>query len=118
MALALLKLLPQRDMNLPPTKVKYPGPNFTSDRFWADGMPDLGQLARGDSFLVFNILELSNESLQEWFQSPVEEWSDNVESPDYKIAFDATKVMAMSLDVTNDNVESSLKGLKDRIVLS
>ena len=43
------------------------------------------------------------------------QWSDDAASPNYKFAFDATKVMSTKLDVTNDNVESSLKGLKDTI---
>ena len=68
-----------------------------------------------DSFLPFNIMELTDEDLREWWQAPVSQWSDNIASPDYKMAFTATKVMASRLDVTNDNVESSLKGLKDTI---
>ena len=41
--------------------------------------------------------------------------SDKIASPDYKMACAATTDMASKLDVTNDNVESSLKSLKDTI---
>ena len=51
----------------------------------------------------------------EWWEAPVARWSDKPENPNYKIAFKVTKLMASKLEVTNDNVESSLKGLKDNI---
>ena len=118
LAKALLELLPHRVTELPPTRVQYPGPAFcTSDRFWppTGGLPSLGPLASLDSFLPFNILELTDDQLREWWEAPVARWSDKPENPNYKFAFKVTKLMASKLEVTNDNVESSLKGLKDNI---
>ena len=71
LARALLTLLPSRDWDLPPTRVSYPGPNFTkTDNFLPSDntMPDLGQFVTLDSFLIFNILQTSDEVLQEWQQ--------------------------------------------------
>ena len=118
LAKALLELLPQRVRQLPPTRVRYPGPAFcTGDQFWPQdgGLPLLGPLATPDSFLPFNIMELTDEDLREWWQAPVSQWSDEIASPNYKMAFKATKIMATKFEATNDNVESSLKALKDTI---
>ena len=111
LATKLLSLLDQRVDPLLPTRVSYPGPSFcTGDQFWPrlGDLPALEDLATLDSFLAFNILELSNEELREWWEAPVEQWTGMG-------AFVQTKVMATKIDVTNDNVESSLKGLKDTI---
>ena len=108
LARALLELLPQRQLILPPGRVSYPGPHFcTNDVFWpADGsLPVLAQFATLHSFLIPNILEIPTESLQDWFQSPVLQWSDNPRSPFYKEAFHQIKMWAQKAEYTNDCCE-------------
>ena len=56
MARELLSLLDNRPEELPPTRVAYPGPNFTrSNAFFSvdDAMPDLGGFITVESF--FNL---------------------------------------------------------------
>ena len=118
LARALLDLLDERDRDMPPDRVRYPGPNFChSAEFWPEegGLPSLGLLPTRASFLIFNIGEVSDDQLREWWEAPVARWSDDPDSPNYKFAYKFTKVMASKLDVTNDNCESSLKGVKDTI---
>ena len=116
LAKALLDLLDQRVQQMPPARVSYPGPNFCrSDQFWPQGggLPSLALLATPASFLPLNIAEVSDEDCREWWSTPVTEWSDDPNSPNYKSAYHAIKVMATRLDATNDTVEASLKGVKD-----
>ena len=108
LARALLDLLPVRDLHLPPTRVTYPGPNFsTNPAFWpADGsLPSLNQFVDVNSFLMFNIMEIDDESLREWWQSPVAEWTDDRNSLIYKRAFRLFKMFVESLHYTNDAAE-------------
>jgi hypothetical protein len=107
-ARALLNLLPGRVWDLPPTRVAYPGPNFTtSNQFWpADGsLPWIDQFVTHNSFLVFNILSISSRILRAWWESPVAEWSDDPASPHYKPGFHQLKVFASRIHVVNDAAE-------------
>ena len=76
LAQALLALLPQRVNPLPPGPVLPPGGRgghfCLDDRIWpVDGtLPALAQFAGEESFLAFNILELTDDDLQEWLTSP------------------------------------------------
>lgn len=108
LASALLDLLPLRNHNLPPTRVTYPGPNFAiNDAFWPtnDNLPRLSQFATLDSFLIFNILEISDIHLQEWWETPVDQWIDDENSPNYKSGFHQLKVFVSFHQYTNDAAE-------------
>ena len=108
LAEALLKLLPEREHNLPPARVAYPGPHFcTEDVFWPEdgSLPVLSQFATLQSFLIPNIVELSDEALQAWLEAPIQEWSDNPRSPFYKEAFHQIQVFAKRCQYTNDCCE-------------
>ena len=118
LARALLDLLPVRVLNLPPTRVSYPGPNFaTSDVFWpADlSLPELRQFVTVDSFLIPNILHITDEELTEWLEAPVVQWDDVPASPFYKSAFHQMKLFAKKTQYTNDAAERCIKNIKDAI---
>ena len=71
LATALLARLEERVLDLPPNRPVYPGPAFPWDnRFWpVDGsLPALDQFVSLESFLVFNILQNTNEEIQELLQ--------------------------------------------------
>ena len=111
MARALLNRLPNRNHNLPPTKVVYPGPNFaTNDAFWPanDGFPRISQFVTLDSFLIFNMLEFEDDGLRAWWQSPVDQWSADPNSPNYKPEFHQLFVYASKHQWTNDAAERSV----------
>ena len=107
-ARALLQLLPHRVLQLPPSRVQYPGPGFCRNpAFWPvdDSLPVLFQFVTGESFLIFNILEVTDEELREWLEAPVREWSDSINSPHYKRAYHTLKLFAQKTDYTNDAAE-------------
>ena len=71
LATALLARLEERVLNLPPNRPVYLGPAFPWDhRFWpVDGsLPALDQFVSLESFLVFNILQNTNEEIRELLQ--------------------------------------------------
>ena len=108
LARALLLHLPARVMQLPPTRVVYPGPNFpTNNLFWPEGngLPDISQFATLDSFLIPNIMEMPSTELQEWLESPVEEWSQDPSSPHLKASYRAMLAFADRTQFTNDAAE-------------
>ena len=51
-----------------------------------------------ESFLIFNILETSDENLQDWLSSPLVDWDD-------KIAFKELREFATKTQYTNDGAE-------------
>ena len=104
----LLQLLPNRVNPLPPTRVAYPGPGFASnDNFWPPppSLPDLDQFVSEESFLIFNILEISDQQLQDWLSSPINEWVLDVNSPHYKAAYHQLHVFVTNSQYTNDSAE-------------
>ena len=107
MAKTLLNLLPTRNHNLPPTRVVYPGPNFsTNDAFWPNGgFPRISQFISPDSFLIFNMMEHDNDALRAWWQSPVDQWSIDPNSPNYKSEYHQLLVFALKHQWTNDSAE-------------
>ena len=118
LANALLRLLPHRVRHMPPARVSYPGPIFSRNpHFWSqDGsLPSLELLAGPESFLIFNIAEVSDQDLREWLEAPVDQWSSDRQSPNYKFAYDVTEVMATKFHADNDNAESSLKEIKETV---
>ena len=102
LAQALLALLPQRINPLPPGPVQPPGGQgghfALEDRFWpADGtLPDLAQFAGVESFLVFNIGEVGDEDLREWWENPVAQWSVEENNPNCKSAYHFLTVYSRS----------------------
>ena len=100
---ALLALLPQRVNPLPPGPVLPPGGRggrfCLDDRIWpADGtLPALAQFAGEESFLAFNMLELTDVDLQEWLTSPVSEWSVDPGAQTYKFACHSLTVFSRSI---------------------
>ena len=118
LASALLNKLDERVMELPNSRISYPGPNFCwSDRFWpADGsLPDLGQFVTHESFLVFNMLKTTNEEVRHFLEIPVAEWSEDPDSPNFQRILIALKYLATNIDATNDPAERALKTMKDTI---
>ena len=108
MAKTLLELLPQRVWQLPPTRVQYPGPTFCRNQtFWpVDGsLPDLALFVTQHSFLIFNIMEMTDAELQEWWQAPASQWSDDPGSPVYKSGFHKLKEFITKVQWTNDEAE-------------
>ena len=80
LAQAILAVSDQRELEMPPSPVTVPSPNFAlSDRFWpADGsIPHLDMFVTADSFLVFNILNHTTEQLWAWMERPIVEWPRN-----------------------------------------
>ena len=68
---SLLVRLDDRIIELPPSRVQYPGDNFVwNERCWPlDGsLPPLDQFVTLESFLVFNQLEISNQEIRELLQ--------------------------------------------------
>ena len=51
-----------------------------------------------ESFLIFNILETSDENLQDWLSSPLVDWDD-------KMAFKELREFATKTQYTNDGAE-------------
>ena len=51
-----------------------------------------------ESFLIFNILETSDENLQDWLSSPLVDWDD-------KMAFKEFREFATKTQYTNDGAE-------------
>ena len=106
LAQALLTLLPQRVNPLPPGPVLPPGGRgggfVLDDRIWpADGsLPALAQFAGEESFLAFNILELTDVDLREWLTSPVSEWSIEPGAQNYKFAYNALMEFSRSMSFT------------------
>ena len=108
LAQELLSLLPSRVMVLPPTRVSYPGPNFTTSNNFLpadNSMPPLGQFVTLDSFLIFNILQTSSEELNRWFRCPADRWSADPDSPDYLPAFAEFLCFVQNNHWTNDSAE-------------
>ena len=108
LARQLLSLLPSRVRVLPPTPVSPPGPNFTSsDTFLPvdNRMPDLSRLATGNSFLIFNILDITDEDLTDWLSSPADRWSSDQNSPDFCAGFAMLKCFAENTPFVNDATE-------------
>ena len=110
LAQALLTRLDARDISspLPPNRVTYPGPNFTTSHvFWPNDsvLPNIANLITEESFLVFNILRISNADLRDWWEAPVVEWSDDRASPHYKLGYHSVKSNVVSFDVVNDAAE-------------
>ena len=108
LARELLSLLPSRVRVLPPTRVSPPGPNFTSsDTFLPvdNTMPDLSRLATGNSFLIFNILDITDEDLTDWLSSPADRWSSDQNSPDFCAGFAMLKCFADNTPFVNDAAE-------------
>ena len=108
LARQLLSLLPSRVRVLPPTPVSPPGPNFTSsDTFLPvdNRMPDLSRLATGNSFLIFNILDITDEDLTDWLSSPADRWSSDQNSPDFCAGFAMLKCFAENTPFVNDAAE-------------
>ena len=73
---SLLARLDERVLDLPPSRVQYPGPNYPwNEIFWpVDGsLPPLDQFVTVESFLVFNQLQVSNQDLRDllqvWYRS-------------------------------------------------
>ena len=105
LARALLDLLPARNPHLPPTRVTYPGPDFsTNPAFWpADGsLPSLRQFVTLDSFLIFNIMDFEDDELQSWWESPIAEWNDDEGS---QHPYNKLKLFVKMLHYTNDAAE-------------
>ena len=68
---ALLARLDERVMNLPPSRVQYPGPAYChDDRNWpADGSrPALDQFVTPESYLIFNVLEITDQEVRDFLQ--------------------------------------------------
>jgi hypothetical protein len=108
MANTLLQLLPQRVLQLPPTRVQYPGPAFCHNlAFWpADGsLPDPAQFITQNSFLIFNIMEMTDADLREWWEAPASQWSDDPASPVYKAGFHQLREFTAKIQWTNDEAE-------------
>ena len=69
---------------LPPARVTYPGQNFTSsDTFLPadNSLPDLSQFVTGDSFLIFNIMRITDDELTDWLSLSADEWVSDKNSP-------------------------------------
>ena len=75
--------------------------------FWPnDGvLPSIADLITEESFLVFNILRISNADLMDWWKAPIVEWSDDRASPHYKLGYHSVKSNVVSFDVVNDAAE-------------
>ena len=111
MARELLSLLDNRPEELPPTRVAYPGPNFTrSNAFFSvdDAMPDLGGFITVESFLIFNILETTNDELRRWLSSTADTWSSDPNSPHFYNGFAQLQIFAHNCHWTNDAAERSV----------
>ena len=70
---ALLARLDERVMDLPPSRVQYPGPGYChNDQFWtADGSrPVMDQFVTLESFLVFNVLQIMDQEVRDFFEVP------------------------------------------------
>ena len=68
---SLLARMDERVLDLPPSRVQYPGPNLPWDkRFWPldDSLPPLDQFVTRESYLVFNQLDFSNQELRDFLQ--------------------------------------------------
>ena len=68
---SLLARMDERVLDLPPSRVQYPGPNLAWDeRFWPldDSLPPLDQFVNRESYLVFNQLDFSNQELRDFLQ--------------------------------------------------
>ena len=73
--LKILELLPRRVNPLPPSIISTPGPNFCKgNTFWPqDGsLPDISQFASEESFLLFNVMNIDDDWLEEMLETPVE----------------------------------------------
>ena len=104
----LLSLLPNRPVDLPPSRVTYPGPNFANgDNFFSaeDAFPDLGGFITLSSFLIFNILQTPNELMVPWLSSPADTWSYDPNSPNFHNAFFQLHLFAKNCHWTNDAAE-------------
>ena len=106
--LKLLQLLPRRVHLLPPSRVSTPGPNFArGDAFWPqdNSLPDISQFVSEESFLLFNVMGLDDETLTELLSSPVENWSSDITSPNYSQAFHVFSRFTDQMHFDNDAAE-------------
>ena len=108
LARALLSLLPNRVRALPPSRVSYPGPNFTlSDTFWPEDntLPDISQFVTGESFLIFNILKTTDEDLTQFLSSSVDTWDADPDSPNFCSGFAQLRGFGLNTHFVNDPAE-------------
>ena len=108
LARKLLSLLPNRVRVLPPSRVSYPGPNFTlSNTFWPGDniLPDISQFVTGESFLIFNILKTTDEDLTQFLGSPVAAWDADADSPNFCSGFAQLRGFGVYTHFVNDPAE-------------
>ena len=108
LARKLLELLPSRVQVLLPSRISYPGPNFcTRDDFWPQdlSLPDISQFETGESFLLFNVMGISDNEIQEWLSSPPDTWSFDPTSPAYSRPFDMFLGFVKQMHLDNDAAE-------------
>ena len=142
LANALLARLDERVMDLPPSRVQYPGPALCrNEQIWpVDGsLPALDQFVTHESFLAFNVLELTDQEVRDFLQVassvvhlefwpgpssavqcstiqvPVAQWSQDQNSATFQPVLAALKYYANNLESTNDPAERALKTMKDAI---
>ena len=68
-------------------------------------MPDLSRLVTGNSFLIFNILDITDEDLTDWLSSPADRWSSDQHSLDFCAGFAMLKCFAENTPFVNDAAE-------------
>ena len=106
--LKLLELLPRRVNPLPASRVMVPGPNFCKGNiFWPqDGsLPDISQFASEESFLLFNVMDIDTDWLEEMLETPVENWSADPDFPKFSRPFGVFSCFTAKMHYDNDAAE-------------
>ena len=93
---------------MPPSRVSTPGPNFCKgNTFWPqDGsLPDISQFASEESFLLFNVMDIEDDWLEEMLETPVENWSADRDAPNFSRPFGLFSVFTAAMHYDNDAAE-------------